>query len=72
MNILLGTNLIEPISILCMSVKNGGKKGIRAGIIKLHLLHPEIDGIAMLKGLRPLVYSPPRSSFKCGLPWQGM
>jgi len=55
MNIPLGTNLIEPISILCMSVKKGGEKGVWAGIIKLHLLHPERDGIAMLKGLRPFI-----------------
>ena len=55
MNIPLGTNLIEPISILCMSVKRGGEKGVWAGIIKLHLLHPETDGIAMLKGLRPFI-----------------
>ena len=55
MNIPLGINLIEPISILCMSVKRGGEKGVWAGIIKLHLLHPETDGIAMLKGLRPFI-----------------
>ena len=55
MNIPLGTNLIEPISILCMSVKRRGEKGVWAGIIKLHLLHPERDGIAMLKGLRPFI-----------------
>ena len=55
MSIPLGTNLIEPISILCMSVKRGGEKRVWAGIIKLHLLHPETDGIAMLEGLRPFI-----------------
>ena len=55
MHIPLGTGLIEPIFVLCMSVKRGGEKGVRAGIVKLHLLNPEIDGIAMLKGLRPFI-----------------
>ena len=55
MQIPLGTNLIEPISIMCMSVKRGGEKGVWAGIAKLHLLHPEIDGVALLKGLRPFI-----------------
>ena len=55
MNIPLGTSLIEPISVLSMSVKRGGEKGVWAGIVKLHLLKPETDGIAMLKGLRPFI-----------------
>ena len=55
MHIPLGTSLIEPISVLCMSVKRGGEKGVWAGIVKLHLLNPETDGIAMLKGLRPFI-----------------
>jgi len=38
-----------------MSVKRGGEKGIWVGIVKLHLLYPEIDGIAMLKGLIPFI-----------------
>ena len=55
MQIPLGTNLIEPISILCMSIKRGGEKGVWAGIIKLHLLHPETDGVGLLTGLRPFI-----------------
>jgi hypothetical protein len=55
MKIPLGTNLIEPISILCMSVKKGGMKEVWAGIIKLHLLNPHIDGIALLTGLRAFI-----------------
>jgi hypothetical protein len=55
MKIPLGTNLIEPISILCMNVKRGGMKGVWAGIIKLHLLNPHIDGIALLTGLRAFI-----------------
>src|ERR1700737_260028 len=55
MKIPLGTNLIEPISILCMSIKRGGIKGVWAGIVKLHLLHPQTDGEAVLTGLRPFI-----------------
>ncbi|KAG0597037.1 hypothetical protein M758_UG306300 [Ceratodon purpureus] len=55
MNIPFGTKHIEPISILCMSVKRGGEKGVYAGIVKLHLFHPKSDGIALLKGLRPFL-----------------
>ena len=63
MHILLGTNLIEPISVLCMSVKRGGAKGVWAGIVKLHLLKPHIDGIALLTGLRAFIlYLEPHSS----------
>ena len=51
----LGTNIIEPISILCMSVKRGGVKGVWAGIVKLHLLNPHIDGIALLTGLKAFI-----------------
>ena len=62
MQIPLGTNLIEPISILCMSIKRGGEKGVWAGIVKLHLLHPETDGVALLTGLRPFIlYLEPHS-----------
>ena len=50
MQILFGTNLIEPISITYLNIKGGDKKNL-AGIIKLHLLHPEIYGVALLKGL---------------------
>ena len=63
MQIPLGTNLIEPISILCMSVKRGGVKGVWAGIIKLHLLNPHVDGIALLTGLRAFIlYLEPNSN----------
>lgn len=55
MQISLGTNLIEPISIICMSIKRGGIKGVWAGIVKLHLIHPQTDGVALLMGLRPFI-----------------
>ena len=57
MKIPLGTHLIEPISVLCMSSKRGGEKGVWAGIVKLHLLHPEVDGVALLKSLRPFIFN---------------
>ena len=55
MNISLGTNLIEPISIICMSIKRCGIKGVWARIVKLHLIHPQTDGVALLMGLRPFI-----------------
>ena len=55
MEIEVGKEVIDPISILCMSVKNAGKRGVWAGSIKLHLHKPEIDGIGLLKGLRPFI-----------------
>ena len=62
MNIPLGTNLIEPISVQCMSIKRGGVKGVWAGIVNLHLLHPQTDGVALLTGLRPFIlYIEPQS-----------
>ena len=56
MKIPLWTNLIESISILCMSVKKGGVKGVWAGIVKLHLFNPYIDRIALLTGLRAFIF----------------
>ena len=55
---LVRSNLIEPISVLCMSIKRGGVKGVWAGIVKLHLLHPQTDGVALLTGLRPFILHP--------------
>ena len=43
------------MSILCMSVKMGGVKGVWAGIVKLHLINPHIDGIALLTGFRAFI-----------------
>jgi hypothetical protein len=55
MEILLGTDLIDPVTILCKHTKEGEQRGIWFGIIKLHLLSPEVDGINLLKGLRPFI-----------------
>ena len=38
-----------------MNVKMRGIKGVWAGIIKLHLFNPHIDGIALLTGLRAFI-----------------
>jgi hypothetical protein len=51
----IGTDLIDPVTILCKHAKEGEQKGIWSGIIKLHLLRPEVDGINLLKGLRPFI-----------------
>ena len=55
MNIALGVDLIDPIAIQCLSIKHGKTKGVWAGSIKLHLLKPEIDGLMLLKGIRPFI-----------------
>ena len=52
---------------MCMSVTRGGEKGVWAGIAKLHLLHPEIDGVALLKGLRPFILQLDPKSTQCTL-----
>ena len=67
MQIPFSTNLVEPISIMYMSVKRGGVKGVWAGIAKLHLLHPGIDGVGLLKGLRPFILQLDPNSSKCTL-----
>lgn len=51
----LDNNIIQPISIMCMNVKRGGKIRVWDEIAKLHLLHLEIDGITLLKELRPFI-----------------
>ena len=51
----LDTYLIEPISIMCISAKRDRKIGVWAKIAKLHLFHPEIDGVVLLKELRPFI-----------------
>jgi hypothetical protein len=55
MHIPLGTNLIELISVLRISIKRRGVKGVWAGIVKLHLLNPQTNGVALLTGLRPFI-----------------
>jgi hypothetical protein len=55
MEIPLGQDLIDPVTILCKHDKEGEQKGVWSGIIKLHLLRPEVDGINLLRGLRPFI-----------------
>ena len=51
MRIPLGSKIAEPIAILC---KNGSARHW-AGTIKLHLKHPDVDGINLLNGRRPFI-----------------
>ena len=55
MDIQLGEDFIDPVTILCKHAKEGEQKGIWLEIIKLHLARPEVDGINLLKGLRPFI-----------------
>ena len=55
MEIQLGEDLIDPVTILYKHAKEGEQKGVWSGIIKLHLAKPEVDGINLLKGLRPFI-----------------
>lgn len=49
MDILLGEQIGEPVAVLC----NGPKTSrVWAGMVKLHLKHPELDGVALLHGTR--------------------
>ena len=51
MKIATGNKIAEPIAILC---RNGSTRHW-AGTIKLHLKHPEVDGINLLTGTRPFI-----------------
>ena len=55
MEIQLGEDFIDPMTILCKHVKEGEQKGIWSRIIKLYLSRPEVDGINLLRGLRPFI-----------------
>jgi hypothetical protein len=49
MKIEVGVDMVEPIAVLC----HNGADRTWSGIIKIHLKKPEIDGVAMLRGVRP-------------------
>jgi hypothetical protein len=49
MNIMLGDQIGEPIAILYHGPKTAR---VWSGMIKLHLKHPEQDGLALLRGTR--------------------
>jgi hypothetical protein len=51
MRIALGSKIAEPIAILC---KNGSARHW-SGTIKLHLKHPGVDGMNLLRGNRPFI-----------------
>ena len=55
MSIELGIGLAEPIYIPCKEKERNSKIKFWMGTIKIHLKHPRIDGIGMLKGLRPFI-----------------
>ena len=47
MEIQLGEDLINLVTILYKHAKEGEQKGIWSGIIKLHLSRPEVDGLIL-------------------------
>ena len=55
MNIELGIGLAEPIYIPCKEKERNSKVKFWTGTIKIHLKNPKIDGIGMLKGIRPFI-----------------
>ena len=55
MQIELGIGLAEPIYIPCKEKERNSKVKFWTGTIKIHLKNPKIDGIGMLKGLRPFI-----------------
>jgi hypothetical protein len=55
MGIPLGTNIRHPISVLCKHTKTREEPRIWVGILKAHLLKPEIHGIDLLRGVRPFL-----------------
>lgn len=52
MNIQLGDQIGEPVAILCHGPKS---TRVWSGMVKLHLKHPELDGLALLNGTRVFV-----------------
>ena len=55
MGIELGIGMAEPIYIPCKEKERNSKIKYWTWTIKIHLKHPKVDGIGMLKGLRPFI-----------------
>jgi hypothetical protein len=55
MSIPLGNDILHPITVLCKHTKQKEDPRIWAGIIKVHLLHPETHAIDLLRGTRPFI-----------------
>ena len=55
MGIELGIGMAEPIYIPCKEKERNSKIKFWTGTIKIHLKHPKVDGIGMLKGQRPFI-----------------
>ena len=56
MSILLGTNVLHPISVLCKNRKTRKESRTWVGILKAHLLKPEVHGIELLRGTKPFIF----------------
>ena len=57
MHIETGIGLAEPIYIPCKEKEKNSKIKYWTGTIKIHLKNPKVDGLGMLKGLRPFILS---------------
>jgi hypothetical protein len=55
LSIPLGSDILHPITVFCKHTKQREDPRIWAGIIKVHLLHPEIHAIDLLRGTRPFI-----------------
>ena len=55
MGIEMGIGLAEPIYIPCKEKEKNSKVKYWTGTVKIHLKHPKVDGIGMLKGVRPFI-----------------
>ena len=55
MGIELGIGMAEPIYIPCKEKERNSKIKFWTGTIKIHLKNPKVDGIGMLKGIRPFI-----------------
>ena len=55
MEIKMEIGLAELIYIPCKEKERNNKVKFWTGTIKIHLKHPKVDGIGMLKGLRPFI-----------------
>jgi hypothetical protein len=55
MAIPLGNGILHPITVFCKHTKQKEDPRIWAGIIKAHLLKPEIHAIDLLRGTRPFI-----------------
>ena len=55
MSIPLRSDILHPITVFCKHTKQREDPRIRVGIIKVHLLYPEIHAIDLLRRTRPFI-----------------